>query len=317
MTRRILLLAGLLLALPSATLAQPSLIGTVGVDGKTTATSATNPLPVTGTVTTADQKGAGAVTATTLRTVTATDSPDVTSLGTVAGAVSGARVQVSPVVGQAGVAAGVGASGATTLRTVTATDSPDVTSLGTLDDVVGATSAAAPTSAALVGAVDSTSGAMMPLRIYDGDTGAGNDYRLGVVPLLPGAGGATPAAAGTGVVGSGVLRVVEASRPDALEACSTATVGDAGNAHVIAARAGRRLIWVQVQGDADGQLRVTRAATTGATCTTTGGPGALLDAGTATTAGGYWEDAVGYSGDVAVCVPTAGATVSYCYGEVY
>jgi hypothetical protein len=86
MTRRILLLAGLLLAIPSAALAQPSLIGTVDATGKTVATSVANPVPilgsVTGTVTTADQKGAGAVTATTLRTVTATDSPDVTILST-------------------------------------------------------------------------------------------------------------------------------------------------------------------------------------------------------------------------------------------
>ena len=347
-TLAILALCGLLTPSLASAQTAPTVVGYRTPAGAAQAAAAATPLPVTGTVTASEDHGAGATTA-------------------------------------------------TTLRTVTATDSPDVTALGTLDNVVGATSAATPTSAVLMGATDSVSGNLMPLRIYDADTGAGNDYRLGIVPLLPGAGGGTPASAGAGTVGAGVqrvtlgsddpavvslgalddavatsggvpatkglqiialdtggnarallantggamradishiganaigvgvgdnvsgtLQVVDAGRPNAAEpACTTATAGDAGDAHVIAARAGRRLVWVQIQGDADGQLRVARATTTGATCTTTTGVGTLLDAGTATTAGGYWEDSVGYSGAVAICVPTAGATVSYCYGEVY
>jgi hypothetical protein len=81
MTTRIGLLALPLLLLPSAALAQATLIGTIGADSRTTPVSAAAPLPVTGTVTTTAQTGAGAVTATTARTVTATNSPDVTALG--------------------------------------------------------------------------------------------------------------------------------------------------------------------------------------------------------------------------------------------
>lgn len=83
MTTRMGLLALTLLLLPSAALAQATLIGTIGADSRTTPVSAAAPLPVTGTVTTTTtaQTGAGAVTATTARTVTATNSPDVTALG--------------------------------------------------------------------------------------------------------------------------------------------------------------------------------------------------------------------------------------------
>jgi hypothetical protein len=82
------------------------------------------------------QLGAGATTATTLRTVTATDSLDVTRLTTLAGTVSGTRVQVNPVVGQNGVSAGNGAMDAATQRTALATDSPGVGSLTTLAGTV-------------------------------------------------------------------------------------------------------------------------------------------------------------------------------------
>lgn len=64
--------------------------------------------------------GAGAAGATTTRTVTATDSPDVTALQVIDDIVTGGRAKVDPIVGQAGVAAGVGATGVTVQRMVPA-----------------------------------------------------------------------------------------------------------------------------------------------------------------------------------------------------
>ncbi|MBM4320591.1 MAG: hypothetical protein FJ125_11680 [Deltaproteobacteria bacterium] len=122
--------------------------------------------------------------------------------------------------------------------------------------------------------------------------------------------------AGTAVVGgvadvaAGTLNIVPAGRPNATDACTTVTQGGADV--VIAARAGRALVWVQLGDDADGQLRIVRAGSTSA-CSL----GGYLNAGTTTTAGGYWQDDVGYSGAVAVCTPTAAATISFCYGEVW
>lgn len=78
--------------------------------------------------------GAGATTASTPRTVSASDSPDVVSLGVMDDWDESDRAKVNPVVGVAGVAAGAGASGTNTQRTITATDSPDVTALQIMDD---------------------------------------------------------------------------------------------------------------------------------------------------------------------------------------
>lgn len=149
-------------------------------------------------------------------------SPDIQRIGTSDGADIDAASPL-PISGTVGLSAqaGAGAVTATTLRTVTSTDSPDVISLGTLDNVVGATSAATPTSAALIGAVDSVSGNLMPLRVFDADTGAGNDFRLGTVPLLAGAGGGTPASAGAGAVDAGTQRTTLAADDPAVVSLGT------------------------------------------------------------------------------------------------
>jgi hypothetical protein len=192
---------------------------------------------------------------------------------------------------------GAGATTADTLRTVTSTDSPDVTSLGTLDNVVGATSAATPTSAVLMGAADSVSGTMMPLRIYDADTGAGNDYRLGVVPILPGAGGGTPASAGAGAVDAGTIRVVEAS---IASGTSDHVDVDASEVAVLAAKAGRRYARVQVYSDVDGGVCCALGATTNACA-----DGILLDASPAAGKAGGSAEWEGYGG--AITCRAAGA----------
>lgn len=305
--KRILLTLAIL-ALPSLAVAQPSLIGTVAADGKTTATSAANPVPilgsvtVSGSVTTTDQKGAGATTATTLRTVTATNSPDVTALGTIAAS-------------------------------------------------TGALSAAAPTSAQLLGLTDSVTGLLMPARAYDADTGAGFDYRLGTVPLLAGAGGGTPASAGAGNVDAGTQRMtlgatdpavvslgtiddlVKTDRSDATKGVQIlawnssaggydAIFGGAGSAdghslrtvpasipysaplaivevtaaevEVLPAMAGRRAWGVQVFADVDGPI----CCSLGATTTACANPAFMLDPSPAAArAGGSKEDS-GYSGAV-------------------
>lgn len=86
---------------------------------------------------------------------------------------------------------------------------------------IGATSTATPTSAVLMGAADSVSGTLMPVRTYDADTGAGNDFRLGTVPILPGAGGGTPASAGAGINGAGVQRMTLATDDAAVVSLGT------------------------------------------------------------------------------------------------
>lgn len=73
--------------------------------------------------------GAGASSALTIRTVTASNSPDVTSLEIIDDWDESDRAKVNPIAGQAGIAAGSGASSALTTRVVLATDTtvPNVT----------------------------------------------------------------------------------------------------------------------------------------------------------------------------------------------
>lgn len=255
MTRRILLLAGLLLAIPSAALAQPSLIGTVDATGKTVATSAANPVPITGTVTSADQHGAGAVTATTLRTVTATDSPDVTVLST--------------------------------LSTVLAT-------LG----------AAIPPLGLMAAASDGTF--IRALKAVDLDSGAGTDYAQGVGLLLRAAGGAAFASGGAGAVDTGTLRVVPAA---IATGASTHVDVTAAEVAVLAAKAGRKYLRIQVYSDTDGAVCCALGATTSA-CTI----GEILDPSPAADKGGGSLDFTGYGGAV-TCRATGAWTTTVAATE--
>ncbi|MBP6997965.1 MAG: hypothetical protein KBB39_17660 [Phycicoccus sp.] len=302
--KRILLTLAIL-ALPSLAVAQPALIGTVAGDGKTTATSAANPMPVAGTVTTTDQKGAGATTATTLRTVTATDSPEVTvlsvlstALGTLGVAIpplgvlmsgtDGVLLQALRVVdldlgagtdyyqgvglmlraagGGAFVSGGNGAADTGTIRVSEATDSALAVSLGTIDDVVHS-------SAALFNKTVS----------------------IGV--LAPSVNRVYPAVSLTNNVGNGTLQVVQAS---IATGTSAHVAVNASEVAVLAAKAGRRFARVQVYADADGAVCCALGATTNACA-----DGIMLDASPdATHAGGSaeWE---GYGG--AITCRAAGA----------
>ena len=109
--------------------------------------------------------GPGTASAATPRTVTASDSPEVTLLGTIdadTGTISTNtatmvtslsvlddwdetdRAKVNPIVGQAGVAAGAGVVGATVQRVTLAIDDPGVVSLAALNYVEDAAAAANP-----------------------------------------------------------------------------------------------------------------------------------------------------------------------------
>lgn len=100
-------------------------ISTTGVGG-----SAANPLfTIPGTGGGAIGAGTAAAAA---RTVTASDSPDVTSLGVMDDWDESDRAKVNLIVGQAGIAAGAGAVGVTVPRMTMASDSPDVASLATI-----------------------------------------------------------------------------------------------------------------------------------------------------------------------------------------
>ncbi len=78
--------------------------------------------------------GAGASTAGSLRTITATDSPEVTALQIMDDWDETDRCKVNPIAGQAGISGGAGASSALTTRNIAATDSPDVIALQIIDD---------------------------------------------------------------------------------------------------------------------------------------------------------------------------------------
>jgi hypothetical protein len=293
----ILILLGLLLASTVSAQTAPTIVGYRTPAGAAQATAAATPLPVTAaalSILTTALAAPGAAFPPLAALIGMSDGTLMHALRAVdlySGAGTdywqGVGLLLAGAGGGTPASAGAGNVDAGTLRTTLGATDPAVVSLGTIDDAVHATNDLVG-KAVLIGARNMTSGRVNPVAAGTGDATADT-----------------------------TLQVVDAGRPGSAESCSSATAGDAGNAHVVAARSGRRLIWVQVQGDAGGQLRVARADTTEATCTTTTGPGTLLDAGTATTAGGYWEDTVGYSGAVAVCVPTAAATVSYCYGEVY
>jgi len=77
---------------------------------------------------------AGASTAGTLRTVTASDSPEVTALQIIDDWDEGDRAKVNVIVGQAGITAGVGAVAANTPRVTHASDDPVTTSVQIMDD---------------------------------------------------------------------------------------------------------------------------------------------------------------------------------------
>lgn len=113
--------------------------------------------------------GAGAAAAGVLRTVTATDSPDVTALQIIDDWDETDRCKVNPIAGQAGVAAGAGAVGATVQRMTLASDDPGVALLTTIDadtsTLAGAVAgtemqvdvvAALPTGSNTIGAVTNT-----------------------------------------------------------------------------------------------------------------------------------------------------------------
>jgi hypothetical protein len=135
----------------------------------------------------------GASSATTLRSVAASDSPDVAHLANVVTAVQimddwdeSDRLKANIIVGQAGITAGAGAVAANTPRVTLASDSPDVTHLATIagdttdieaaveliDDVIIADDAAftpAVTKVAMVGfEFDDSS----PDSVNEGDAGA-------------------------------------------------------------------------------------------------------------------------------------------------
>lgn len=78
--------------------------------------------------------GAGAESGATIRTVAATDSPEVTALEIIDNWDFNDVARMSPIVGQTAISAGAGAQDVRTTRTVTATDSPDVTALEIMDD---------------------------------------------------------------------------------------------------------------------------------------------------------------------------------------
>jgi len=252
--KRILLTLALL-ALPSLAVAQPSLIGTVAADGKTTATSAANPVPIAGTVTTNDQKGAGATTATTLRTVTATDSPEVTVLSVLSTALGTLGVAIPP--------------------------------LGVL--------------------MSGTDGVLLQaLRVVDLDLGAGTDYYQGIGLMLRAAGGGAFVSGGNGAADAGTIRVIEAG---VSSGASTHVDVTAAEVAVLAAKAGRKYLRIQVYSDTDGAVCCALGATTSA-CTI----GEILDPSPAADKGGGSLDFTGYGGAV-TCRATGAWTTTVAATE--
>ena len=104
-----------------------------------------------------DQQGitanAGPAGDSTPRVILAGDDPAVVSLGVMDDWDESDRAKVNIIAGQAGVTAGAGSVAANTPRMTHASDDPAVTSLQLIDDVVGATGAAVPAKAVLMGGV--------------------------------------------------------------------------------------------------------------------------------------------------------------------
>jgi hypothetical protein len=260
----------------------------------------------------------GAADALTTRVVSATDSPDVTSLATIAGDTTSIDGHIPQLT--------IGASA-------------PAASLSVVQDTTGAWTVTADTELPAAAAPDDAiSNPTTPGVTAFGtfwDTGASKWVRLrgtaagGIltqVSSLPSLDGTdvdlelagTAVLGGQGDTGAGALRVDTAGHgipvagtPDA---CFDVVAGEAGNAHVMPAYAGRYAYYIQIQDDDSGQIRFAHATTTGATCTGNGAGnvGTLLDAGGASTAGGYVERQH-YSGPVAVCA--VAGTINVCWGD--
>lgn len=141
--------------------------------------------------------GSGAANTGTLRIIQATDSPDVTSLQVIDDWDESDRCKVNPIAGQAGVQGGSGAVTALTQRVVLATDQPvipisDNSSTLSVDDGSGSLTVDAPVGTPVFVRASDGSAALTPASVYDLDSGAGNDYALGVSLRSVNSGGSLP-----------------------------------------------------------------------------------------------------------------------------
>jgi hypothetical protein len=80
-----------------------------------------------------------------------------------------------------------------------------VTSFGGSGGTASNFGSAVPATGTAMGASDGTN--MQNPRVFDGDSGAGTEYTLGVIPRIPASGGSIPLVGGSGVDAAGALRV--------------------------------------------------------------------------------------------------------------
>lgn len=121
---------------------------------------------------------AGIVTADTQRIVTASDSPEVTSLAVMDDWDESDRAKVNLIVGQAGIAAGAGAVGVTVPRVTLASDDPAVTDLAAMEVLLGTIDADTGSMATLLGTIDADTSALAGAV-------AGTEMQVDVVAELP------------------------------------------------------------------------------------------------------------------------------------
>lgn len=115
---------------------------------------------------------AGAVSAATLRVISASDDPAVTSLAIIDDWDESDRAKVNPIVGQAGVAAGAGSVSATTQRVTHASDDPVTTALQLIDDTIFTDDAAYTPGTSKLLVIGAQADEAAPDSVDEGDAGA-------------------------------------------------------------------------------------------------------------------------------------------------